>query len=244
MAARGFAAGPEAYERGRPTYPPDAVAALCRGAGIETGADVVELGPGTGKLTGLLVQAGARVVAVEPVPEMRERLSEAVPGVAVVDATAEASTLPAGSADAVVAAQAFHWFRGEEALAEAHRLLRPGGGLGLIWALRDERAHWVRALSRLIEPYEGDVPRYRWGGWRPPFERTTLFTPLEESHFGYDQEMDTDSLVMRVASISFIATLPEPERDQVLARTRDLVKGLGDRFVLPHVVDVYWCRRR
>jgi SAM-dependent methyltransferase len=244
LAARGFAAGPDAYDRGRPSYPRDALQALCSGTGIGSGTDVVELGPGTGKLTRLLVEAGARVVGVEPVGEMRARLATALPHVHVVDGAAEASTLPTASADAVVAAQAFHWFRGEEALVEIHRLLRPGGGLGLIWALRDERLPWVRSLSRLIEPYEADVPRYREGGWRAAFETTELFTPLDESHFAYDQEMDAESLVMRVASMSFIAVLPEAERAAVLAQARELVVGLGERFVLPHVVDVFWCRRR
>ena len=243
VAAAGFGAT-DAYEQGRPTYPPDAVTTLCRATGIEEGVEVVELGPGTGKLTRLLADRGARVVGVEPVAEMREKLAEAVPGVQVVDGTAEATTLPAACCDAVVAAQAFHWFRGDEALAEIHRLLRPGGHLGLMWALRDERVPWVRALYELIQPYESAVPRYRHGGWRSVFGRTELFTPLEEAHFAFDQEMDAERLVMRLSSMSFIAVLPDGERQRVLDQARELVADLGDRFPLPHVVDVFWCGRR
>ena len=243
VAATGFAAT-DAYEQARPSYGPEAVGALCRATGIGAGADVVELGPGTGKLTRYLVATGARVVAVEPVDEMRRKLGQTVPEVSVVGATAEATTLPTGSADAVVAAQAFHWFAGEEALGEMHRLLRCGGHVGLIWAMRDERVPWVRDLYELIAPYEASVPRYRSGSWRSAFDATELFTPLEEAHFGYDQEMDADRLVMRLASMSFIAVLPAGERQRVLDRALEVVADLGERFVLPHVVDVFWCARR
>ncbi len=243
VAAAGFGAT-DAYEEGRPTYPPDALDALCGATGIGMGADVVELGAGTGKLTRLLVAKGARVVAVEPVAEMRQRLGQAVPGVRVVGGTAEATNLSSASAHAVVAAQAFHWFRGDEALAEMHRLLRPGGHVGLMWAMRDERVPWVRALYDLIEPYEEAVPRYRRGGWRVAFERTELFTPLEEAHYAFDQEMNADRLVMRLASMSFIAVLPDDQRHRLLGQARALVADLGERFVLPHLVDVFWCRRR
>jgi ubiquinone/menaquinone biosynthesis C-methylase UbiE len=220
------------------------VAALCRAAGIRAGTDVVELGAGTGKLTRHLVAAGARVVAAEPVVEMRQKLAQTVSGARVVAATAEATGLTAGSADAVVAAQAFHWFRGDEALTEAHRVLRPGGRVGLVWAMRDERVPWVRALYELIEPHKASVPRYRSGAWRSAFERTQLFTRLEEAHFGYDQEMDAERLVLRLASMSFIAVLPAGRRGLILDRARDLVADLGQCFVLPHVVDVFWCTRR
>lgn len=242
VAAAGFGDA-DAYEQGRPTYPPDAVAALCRGTGIGPGSEVVELGPGTGKLTRLLVSRGAGVVAVEPVAEMRNKLAHSVPGVQVVDATAEATALPTASAHAVVAAHAFHWFRGEEALAEMHRVLRPGGRVGLMWAMRDERVPWVRALYDLIEPYEATVPRYRCGGWQAVFERTELFTPLQEAHYGFDQDMDADRLVKRLESMSFIAVLPHEERHRLLRQARALVADLGERFVLPHVVDVFWCQR-
>lgn len=243
VAAAGFSAT-DAYEEARPSYPPDAVAALCRVARIGPGAEVVELGPGTGKLTRHLVSVGARVVAVEPGADMRRKLAETVPGVSVTAATAEETGLPAGSADAVVAAQAFHWFRGEETLAEAHRILRPGGHVGLVWAMRDTRVPWVRDLQELIAPYGENVPRYRFGTWRSAFERTDLFTPVEEDHFPYDQEMDADRLALRLSSMSFIAVLPDAERGRILDRARALVADLGERFVLPHVVDVFWCRRR
>ena len=123
-------------------------------------------------------------------------------------------------------------------------MLRPRGHLGLMWAMRDERVPWVRALYELLAPHEASVPRYRHGEWRDAFEGTELFTPLREAHFPYDQEMDADRLAMRLASMSFVAVLGDGDRRRILDQARALVSGLGERFVLPHVVDVFWCARR
>ena len=137
-AATGFEAGADAYERARPTYPPDAVAFIVETLDLRPGRTVLELGAGTGKLTRLLVPSGARILALEPVEAMRAKLVESVPGVELVDGTAEAIRLPNGSVDAVVVAQAFHWFDAIRALSEIHRVLRPGGRVVLAWNRRDE----------------------------------------------------------------------------------------------------------
>lgn len=245
IAARGFGAGADEYERGRPSYPAGAVALLAGELGLGPGATVVDLGAGTGKLTRLLVPTGARVVAVEPVAAMRAKLAEAVPLAEVLEGTAEAIPLPDGSADAAVAAQAFHWFDGPRALAEIARVLRPGGRLGLVWNVRDESVPWVRRLTEVIDPYEGGVPRYRTGRWRDAFAATAgAFGPLAERRFRNDQETDPDGVVERVASMSFVAALPEDERAGVLAQVRALVEELGPGVTLPHRVDVYWCSKR
>ena len=136
--ALGFDSTAAAYERGRPDYPPAAVEALVEALAIGPASTVVDLGAGTGKLTRLLVPTGARVVAVEPLAGMRAELATAVRGVEVLDGTAEAMPLGDGRADAVVAAQAFHWFADHQSLSEIHRVLRPGGGLGLVWNVRDQ----------------------------------------------------------------------------------------------------------
>src|SRR2546430_9032285 len=78
--AAGFDRSAPDYERGRPTYPAEAVAWLAAALRIAPGTTVVDLAAGTGKLTRLLVPTGATVVAVEPVPGMREQLRSAVPG--------------------------------------------------------------------------------------------------------------------------------------------------------------------
>lgn len=246
-AAAGFSAGAEDYERGRPSYPADAVELLCRELGIGAGARVIDLAAGTGKLTRLLVATGADVVAVEPVAEMRERLVAQVPGVLVVNGTAERLEASDASVDAVTVAQAFHWFDAPVALAEIARVLRPGGGLGLVWNERDGREPWVAELSRLI----------RWderGRWRVPYTVEVDWAARIEAlglPFGavsrydttYRQPMDVETLVARVLSTSYIAAQPVDARAELADQVRALVAGFDAPFDLPYQTVVYWCRR-
>jgi len=245
-AARGYQVASESYERGRPDYPPDAVRHLVEALGIGPGAKVLDLGAGTGKLTKLLEPTGAQLFAVEPVEAMRARLEQKVPGTTVLEGTAEAIPLETGTMDAVAVAQAFHWFDGPRALAEIHRVLKPQGRLGLLWNARDESADWVAQLTRLINPHEGDAPRYRKGEWRAAFDRSTRFTPLRVRHFHHAHHGPPEMVVDRVASISFIAALPAPSREDVLAEVRHLlathpgVRGLAE-VSLPYRTDVFVC---
>jgi len=248
-ARRGFSRASKAYERGRPTYPAEAVRLLTRMLGLKPGRVVLDLAAGTGKLTALLAENGAEVVAVEPVAEMRVALERAVPGVSALAGTAESIPLRDASTDAVAVGQGFHWFRGDEALAESHRVLRPDGRLGLVWNAREESVPWVAGLTEIMEPFRGDTPAYRTGAWREAFERSSLFTPLEHAAVRQVHLLDHEAVVDRVASVSFVAALPEEERAVVLARVRDLLASDPEtrgrtELELPYRTDVYWCSRR
>jgi len=247
-AARGFALAPEAYERGRPMYPFAAVRRLVRELRIKPESTVLDLAAGTGKLTRLLAQLGADVVAVEPVDEMRQRLVETIPGVRALPGTAEAIPLENGSMDAVTVGQAFHWFDGDAALTEIHRVLRPGTRLGLIWNVKDVSVDWVRLLAEIIEPYRGSAPSVASGAWKEAFERTELFTAIERARFAFVHATDMGTVVARVTSISFIAALDPVVREQVVAQVRELVATHPETrgrevFPLRYRTGVYWCDR-
>ncbi len=249
LARTGFQASSDAYERGRPSYPPDAVAWLVEALRIGPGSAVVDLAAGTGKLTRLLVPTGARLVAVEPVEAMRAKLAEMVPGMRVLDGTAEAMPLPDGSADAVTVGQAFHWFDGPRALAEIARVLRPGGRLGLAWNTRDQSVGWVARLTELMDRHADDAPRHRGGRWRDAFEETEAFTPLVERHFVFAQPLDRAGVLDRVVSTSFIGALPDAERAALLAEVSDLLATdpatRGAQTVrFPYRSEVFWTERR
>jgi SAM-dependent methyltransferase len=214
-AAEGFARSADAYERGRPGYPSAAVEHLM--ARLPAAPLVLDLAAGTGKLTRPLLAAGARVIAVEPIAEMRERLPEGA-----LSGTAEAIPLEDVSVDAVTVGQAFHWFDGDAALGEIARVLRPGGVLALLWNRRVESDPVNAAIEALVGPHRGSVPTHRYDAWRPTFERTMLFGPLEEALFENVQVLDADGLEARVGSISFVAALEPGERAAVLRDARRL----------------------
>jgi SAM-dependent methyltransferase len=247
-AARGFARAPDEYERGRPSYTEEAIAWLAEALGLRRGTRVLDLAAGTGKLTRALASTGAELVAVEPVDEMRAKIADSLPAVEALRGTAEAIPLSDASVDAVAVGQAFHWFRGDEALVEIHRVIRPGGRLGLVWNGRDDSAPWVAALTEIMESYRGDAPAYRREVWRGAFERTTLFGPLEHRRFRLEHELDREGVVARVTSVSFIAALPDDEPETIAERVRELlasdpaVRG-RERVVLPYRTDVFWCAR-
>jgi len=234
-ATRGFELAADVYERGRPDYPAAAIAWLVERLALRPGRTLVDLAAGTGKLTRLLVRSGADVIAVEPLAAMRALIENA----RVLEGTAEAMPLPDASADAVTVAQAFHWFRAEEALAEIHRVLRPGGGVALVWNTRDERDPLHAAVSDLLRPLEGDAPRRHKRDWGEVVDASGLFTPTERAAFDHEQLVDEDGFVERFTSISFVAAAPDDARAQVEARLRDLARETGAPIRLPYVTELY-----
>jgi SAM-dependent methyltransferase len=231
------------YERGRPSYPPAAVEHLANVLGIEPGRVVVDLGAGTGKFSRLLAATGARVVAVEPQAAMRAQLAAVVPpSVAVVDGGAESIPLVDASVDVVCAATAFHWFDHARAMPEIARVLRDGGGLGLVWNERDERVRWVRQMTEIIR-----WDRYRPYGvtfdWRPFIELGGFFSYGGRLQVPYVQLLDRASFIDRVSSISYISTLSPEARAPVLARCAELVAEFDEPFELPYQCDVIWAWR-
>jgi SAM-dependent methyltransferase len=239
-AAEGFVR-PEVYEKGRPSYPEEVVGAL----GIEASTRVVDLGCGTGKFTRLV--AHARTLGIEPLATMVGGFRTALPNVRVVSGTAEAIPVRDASADVVTCASAFHWFDHARALPEIHRVLAPGGRLGIIWNRRDKLEGWAAEFWAITERHRGDTPGYRTGAWRSAIESSPLFGAIEERWFEYTQRVDRDGLIARIASISFIETLPGPERAAVLAESARFLDSHPDTkdrtvFALPYHTVVYITR--
>jgi ubiquinone/menaquinone biosynthesis C-methylase UbiE len=237
--ARVFGAVADRYDRGRPDYPPSAVAWLAGRLGLGPGRTVVDLAAGTGKLTAQLLVTGATVLAVEPSAGMRRVLAARCPSVPAFEGTAEAMPLESGSVDAVVVGQAFHWFDGPAALDEIHRVLRPGGSLGLIWNRRDPEQPWGAELAQLFERHRGGTPTHRDGAWRRAFETTALFGPLTQAAFSLTQPLDADGLVDRVLSVSYNAALEPAEQGRLADDTRRLVEAAGGTLGLRYVTDTF-----
>jgi SAM-dependent methyltransferase len=228
VARAGFSQVPREYERGRPSYPPPAVRHLRERLAIGAASRVVELGAGTGKFTRALRGEGLDPIAVEPIAAMRAELHAAHPDVPLLAGVAEALPFRTGSLDAVVAAQAFHWFRPDPTVAALARVLAPGGGVGLVWNLRDESVPWQRELSRRLEEFRpAGVPSSRERAWQESFRRHPGFEPLSSATFPFEQVGDVALLIDRIHSVSFVAALPAGRRAVLLAE----IRALGERAV-------------
>jgi SAM-dependent methyltransferase len=242
-AARGFGRAAETYERARPEYPPEAVAWLADRLDLRAGRTVVDVAAGTGKLTRALLGTGARVLAVEPLAEMRRILREAVPEADALEGTAEELPLDDSSVDAITVAAAFHWFDIPRALDEFARVLRAGGGLGLVWNVRDQRAQIHQELDELLEPHGVGVSQLRGFDVTQHFP-APRFGPLEKMEFRHEQHFDAEGLVERIASISFVALLPDEEREELLARVRALGRRYEAPIPFPYRTEVFVSRRK
>lgn len=247
-AAQGFSSQADTYARGRPDYPAELGDWLRDSLGLAPGKTVVDLGAGTGKFTRLLLPTGATVIAVEPVDAMRDQLSGRFPAVRAVQGSAESMPLPDASVDAVVCAQAFHWFANAAAMREIGRVLKPGGRLGLVWNVRDESVGWVARLTEIMTPYEGDAPRFYKGDWKKVFPAEG-FGPLGLTRFPYTHTGAPEQVIVdRVMSVSFIASLPQPEQDAVRARLHALIDADPalqgrDAVSFPYSTEAYCCER-
>ena len=208
--ARAASFGPTAaaYARSRPSYLDAVVDWL-----LPAAARVLDLGAGTGKLTAALVARGLDVVAVDPSGPMLAELRRTCPSAETLEGHAEAIPLPDGSVDAVVVAQAWHWFDAPRAAAEIARVLRSGGTLGLVWNTRDKAVEWVTRFERVV----GDAPAYDgvpvvpppFGGGEAMVSRWEL--PFEEA-----------GLLDLTTSRSAFLVLSEPARATMLEGVRQL----------------------
>lgn len=195
------------YARYRPDYPATAIDFLLEHCGLAPGAVAIDVGCGTGISSRQLAGRGLRVIGIEPNADMRRQaLEEAGAGRAftVQDGRAEATGLPTAGADAVVAAQAFHWFDFTKALQEFHRLLRPGGWVALMWNERDEEDPATAAYGAVVgatsDARAVEGPRRE---ARKALAPCPLFQRHEQRLFRHYQTVDEDGLLGRAFSASY-----------------------------------------
>ena len=212
----------EQYERARPEYAEESVDWLVERLGLRPGSRVLDLGAGTGKLTRQLVRRGLDVVAVEPGDEMRGVLQRVLPDVEALAGTAESIPLPDASVDAVTAGQAFHWFERKPALSEMARVLRLGGGIGLLWNAWDKDDPLLRAIDELLAPHR---PRLVNEESLLDTWHVDAFGPLEELVTRQTRTMTGEQLVDWAASTSGMVNAPREEQDRIAAAIRRLASG-------------------
>ncbi|HTU79579.1 MAG TPA: class I SAM-dependent methyltransferase [Solirubrobacteraceae bacterium] len=238
--ASSFARVAREYERGRPGYPRAAIDWLLG----EDPLEVLDVGAGTGKLTEALLDAGHRVIAVEPLAQMRAILAARLPRASALEGTAEALPLADASVDAVTVGAAFHWFDQAAALAEIRRVLRAPGVLGLLGNGFDTTLAWVARVREIL----GQPALGRPGHWPELEDLERCFEQVEDREFPHEQRLDRASLRDLASSRSSLAILPEGQREVVLARLDRLWRQdpqLGGRseVLMPWLARVRRCRR-
>ena len=260
--------GTAAYERGRPSYPIDAVDFLIQQAllnrplpadGQKETLHFLDVGAGTGIFTRLLAERLSlretssrcfRLTAVEPVEAMRDKFREvtaaSIPIVA--GSGSNLSMLPSSSVAGIFCAQSFHWMATAATLTEFARVLQPAGAVLLIWNTRDRRKGWVDSLEAIIDGYYSpDVPRQQTGQFKTVFAAEPAFSALQSRIIddGVRQTGDLSLMMDRVMSISVISALPDDEKKRAQQRVSEAftqhrdTAGLSE-YTLPYVTETYW----
>jgi SAM-dependent methyltransferase len=222
--AQRFAEVAEAYERGRPEYPPAVVGALAAELEIPPGAPVLDLAAGTGKLTRSLANAGFDVVAVEPQEALSEVLAAKVGADRVKRGTAEAIPLPGDSVAAVTVADAFHWFDQAAALREIHRVLRPGGGLAVLYNLPDwSGASWGEEVGSIMADSRPEHPGFDGRPWHEAVREAPGFGEPREIRVTTNQPTNPKRLRDFLGSTSWVAAMRQAERTELLDRIEAII---------------------
>jgi ubiquinone/menaquinone biosynthesis C-methylase UbiE len=234
--ARSFATAAGVYERARPVFPAAAIDWLCAQLEIRAETRVLDLAAGTGRLTRPLYAHTKHIVAIEPVPEMRELLHRSLPAIEVLDGVAEELPLATASMDVVVVAQAFHWFDPEPALSEIARVLVPGGRLGVVWHGADLSDPVQRTFRALVERHRNDAPAHVTGESARFLAQQRLFDEIATAGIVDVHEYDAEGLAELALSTSHVARLPPDEQVRTLAEARAIA---GEGTVrLPYVVEL------
>lgn len=191
------------YVKHRPGYPAAVFDAMLEGLGEPSRLAAADVGAGTGISARLLGDRGVRVLAIEPNAAMREA-SAPHANVAWRDGTAEATSLADASVGLVLCAQAFHWFRADEALAEFRRVLVPGGRLALLWNNRDDDDAFTRGYIAAIRAVGGDSAAEMRDFDPAIVPRSGAFTPVRTRVWPSEQTLDRDGLRGRALSASYV----------------------------------------
>jgi SAM-dependent methyltransferase len=181
---------------------------------LSTDKLIADIGAGTGISTALFLDAGYKVIAIEPNQEMRAKSVELLgnyPGFKAMNGTAENSGLETGSIDFIIAGQAFHWFDREKSRAEFKRVLTPAGIVVLIWNERKTSSDFELEYDQFIIKHGNDYVKVDHRNIN--YEQIGAFfapEPFRLNVFANKQVFDFEGLTGRLLSSSYMPTRDEP----------------------------------
>jgi len=234
-----FGARAAAYARARPSYPDFAVAALARALDLAPNAVVVDLGCGTGLSSAAFLRAGFTVIGVEPNAAMRAHAARDLAGFAgfrAVDGRAEATGLPAATADVLIAAQAFHWFDVPAARAEALRILRPPARAALLWNDRlAQGSAFATGYEDLLQRFSADYLEIRHRHGRAQNVEAFFGKPWRTLTVGHSDTLDYERLADRLNSASYMPAPGDPRHEPMMDALRQLFAATAQQgYVTMH----------
>jgi len=236
LAIAGFARG-EQYNASRPGYPDDAVAHFVREFNLDARSHVIDLGAGTGIFTRQLLPHVGRITAIDPSESMRATFARETPGVEILEGSDESIPVSDHEVAALFAAQAFHWFDPARALPEFHRVLEPGGGLGLIWNERDTEVDWIRELNHAMlwdvhQPYDASVDFGAIVAAGP-------FRDVRKTTFHHAALLTHEQILRRTLTTSYITLMAPEARQQLTDDVMQVLATLVDPVPMPYATNVF-----
>jgi SAM-dependent methyltransferase len=203
------------YDKWRPSYPLAAVDWLAPAAP----ARVADVGAGTGKLTELLLARGLEVDAVEPDQRMLRVLGPKNPAAHSHHSDSEHIPVEDRSLDAVLVADAWHWFEPEPTIREIRRVLKPGGWLGLVWNVVAEPVEpWEFSIADDSDEYD----RQSKGTVAGLNRRLSYFDDddLEFKQVSWEWELSPEHFASFLATTSMAIAMPAEARVNAFERSR------------------------
>jgi SAM-dependent methyltransferase len=231
---KGFADA-ELYDRGRPSYGAETTSLLMDGLGLAPDDPVLELGAGTGQLSRALIAAGLDLTAVEPLGPTRELLLQAIGAGRVREGVAEQIPLPDDSVQAIFCADSFHWFDEQRAMPEIRRVLRRGGGVAILRSFPVWEAAWSGEFGKLLEVDRSHHPVYTDRPADAALQADDAFGEVTEAVVHSERTIDRTGVLAYLATVSWIATLPDERREQLLAGAAEILER-NEVDELPHRV--------
>jgi SAM-dependent methyltransferase len=239
---KGFADA-ELYDRGRPAYGEETTSLLMSGLELAADDPVLELGAGTGQLSCALLDAGLDLTAVEPLGPTRELLVRAIGAERVRDGVAEQIPLADDSVHAIFAADSFHWFDEQRAMPEIRRVLRPRGGVAILRSFPVWEASWSAEFGKLLEVDRSHHPVYTDRPADAALQQDKAFGEVTETVVHSERTIDREGVLAYLATVSWIATLPDERREQLLAGAAEILERNGVDELPHRVRHLIWYAR-
>ncbi len=250
----------KSYSKSRPSYPNPSIDYIFEACQLKNGSNkstVADIGCGTGISTRLFARKGIHAIGIDPNQDMRDHADRhntendtECDGTDIIleyrHGSAEETGLPKESVDLVVCAQAFHWFKPTESLAEFYRILKEDGHCALLWNERNGKDKATAAYGDVVVKYSTDPAiELKRGASGKDLLLSNLFETVGVKEFSNSQILDLDSLLGRAFSTSYM-----PHEGEALAQAQKEITEVfykyakNHKFTLCYVTTVYLAKKK